>query len=73
MEEPEKKTWKREVACVALAFWAVITVRMFWFVLAADIAAYNPLYANLTVTVWLFAAAAFGMEYFGKNLGSLKK
>lgn len=63
-----RKTLKRELAALALLLWMAITVRLFWYLAPDAIRALDAAYATLTMTVWLYAAAAFGMDSFAKQL-----
>ncbi len=61
-----EKTFKREVAVVALLFWAVGTVRLFWLVEPEAITLYKDIYAPWTTMSWLFAGGAFAIDQLKK-------
>lgn len=63
-----QKTFKRELAYLALAFWAIVSIRIFWFLPVDFIRALDSAYGMLSSTIWLYTAAAFGMDAFSKQI-----
>lgn len=64
-----EKTFKREIAVLALAFWSAITVKVFWFTEVNAIRSLDSAYGSVTTTIWLYAVAAFGMDWMSKQMG----
>lgn len=64
-----RKTFKRELAMAVLIFWFVITVRVFWYLDKDTVRALDTAYGMLSTTIWLFVAAAFGMDWASKQMG----
>lgn len=62
------RTFKREIAVMALLFWAVLTLRVFWFADAILIGALGTAYGTASTSIWLYVAAAFGMDAFSKQI-----
>jgi len=63
------KTFKREVAVIALLFWGVVTYKMVWDVPEPRLIALAAVYAAQTWATWTFAAAAFGMHALSTQWG----
>lgn len=64
-----KKTLKREVAVIALLFWAFVTAYLYLF---ADLERINVLgsyYIMQTSATFTYAAAAFGMHALATQFG----
>lgn len=57
-----QKTYKREVAMAMLAFLGTMFIVSLWFTEATQVAEY------LTTPVFLFAAAAFGIDAYAKQV-----
>lgn len=64
------KTFKREVALAGLLFWAVVTVRVFWYMDVHEANALAAVYGTMSTTVWLFAAGSFGIDCVAKQMGT---
>lgn len=62
------KSFKREVAVVALLFWVVLSYRVFWHPDVRFIEALAAPYGTVSTTVWLYVAAAFGMDALIKSM-----
>ena len=56
------KTLKREFAAAALLVWIAVTIRMFFGLDSADAAVQAVNYGTATSTVWLYIAAAVGLQ-----------
>lgn len=63
----QAKTLKREFALIALLVWIVCTFQMFFGMPAADAAVQAVNYGTLTSTVWLYIAAAVGMQQWANT------
>lgn len=64
-----KKTFKREIAVGALAFWAFITAFMFWYADGERLEALHRPYDAVTWSIWAYAAAAFGLHALATQWG----
>lgn len=63
-----RKTFKRELAVIALGLWAAVTVKVFWHMPPEAVCALDGYYGTLSTSVWLFAAAAFGLDSIAKQM-----
>jgi hypothetical protein len=62
------RTLKRELAVLGLAFWAALTCRLFWGASPELIGALSTAYGTASTSIWLFAAAAFGIDSYVKQV-----
>lgn len=62
------KTFKRELAVAMLAFWTVVTYRVFWELDAEMIGALGTAYGTASTSIWLYVAAAFGIDAWAKQV-----
>lgn len=60
--ETKPKTYKREVACVMLAYWAILNTLGMWYP-EADTAAEAS-----KIVVWTFAGGAFALDATAKQI-----
>ena len=61
-------TMKREIAIIALLFWGVLTIHIFWKTDVALIGALSSIYGTASTSIWLFVVAAFGMDALSKQI-----
>jgi hypothetical protein len=62
-----RKSLKREFALVAVIVWIATTFHTFWGLDAAAAAAQAVNYGTLSSTVWLYVAAAVGLQTWERN------
>lgn len=62
-----KRTFKREIAALAILFWSVLTIRIFWFADTELIGALGTAYGTASTSIWLYTMGAFGMDAYTKS------
>jgi len=60
------RSFKRELAVIAFFFWMAISIKVFWMTEVALINALASAYGTASMSVWLYVAAAFGLDYYSK-------
>lgn len=63
-----RRTFKRELASGLLVFWALMTIRLFWWAEAGMVDALGAAYGAMTLAVFGFAAGAFGLDCYAKQI-----
>lgn len=56
------KTWKREIAIALIAFWAAISVKVFWYTGPDMVVALLGAYGTMTTATIGFAILALGLK-----------
>lgn len=62
-----KRTFKRETAVILLIFWAVLTLKLFFWSNEALIGALGTAYGTATTLVGMFVMGAFGLDALFKQ------
>jgi len=60
------RSFKRELAVLAFIFWTSISTKVFWFSTVEIINALGTAYGTASMSVWLYIAGAFGLDYYSK-------
>ena len=67
MKPKLKRTWKRQLAGLAFVFWVAVSVRVFFYTPIADLSAFVGIYSTMSLAVWGYIAAAFGLHAMQEN------
>lgn len=62
-----RKTLKREISLLMLLFWIVLTSYVFFSAELDRIKVLDAAYSVATLSIWLFVAQAFGMDWYSQQ------